>query len=413
MEQSQRHYLALCAIVRDETPFLREWVAYHHYIGFEKIYIYDNQSAIPVRDTLLDFIEGGICETRSLQGEAMQSIAYNLCLRDYGPSCEWLAFFDLDEFLCLKNETDARVLLRDYEDYSCLMVHWDSFSSSGHLTHPQGLVMHNYTQSLGYSPTSKSIVRPSKVKMTLSAHHFMLNEGRAVNTNEEPAIRNYTPLAVDKVCLNHYRYRSQQDYAGKMEKADATYGLENPRKWEKFYSQAEKLVVERTDILPVADEIKWRLEKNQFSLRNEVVLHDTIKMPLPQILTTMAKVIHLSHAELAEVIFALSYKRFAKQWAFVEFGVRLCLQVEKFERAIALTQEWLAYSPGKEGYLLLFESYLVWGQQENSEYLYNYLAETADIIEGIEKIENPESPSLKESLSVLVNKYSFKVMEML
>jgi hypothetical protein len=30
------YYLGLCAIAKDETPFLKEWVGYHQYIGFEK-----------------------------------------------------------------------------------------------------------------------------------------------------------------------------------------------------------------------------------------------------------------------------------------------------------------------------------------------------------------------------------------
>lgn len=93
------HYLGLCAIAKDETPFLREWVGYHQYIGFEKIYIYDNESAVPVHESLADFYDAGVFDSYSLQGKGMQHTAYNHCLKHHGHEFVWLAFFDLDEFL--------------------------------------------------------------------------------------------------------------------------------------------------------------------------------------------------------------------------------------------------------------------------------------------------------------------------
>ena len=98
-EFKPRYYLGLCAIAKDETPFIREWIAYHHYIGFEKIYIYDNDSSQPIRDIVSDFYDQGIVDTYRLSGYGMQNTAYDLCLRDHGEEFFWLAFFDLDEFL--------------------------------------------------------------------------------------------------------------------------------------------------------------------------------------------------------------------------------------------------------------------------------------------------------------------------
>jgi hypothetical protein len=88
-----QYYLGLCAIAKDETPFLREWVAYHHYVGFEKIYIYDNESRIPVRDSIADFYDRQICDSYTIPGRAMQLVAYNHCLKNHGHEFEWLAFF--------------------------------------------------------------------------------------------------------------------------------------------------------------------------------------------------------------------------------------------------------------------------------------------------------------------------------
>ena len=37
-------YLAICAIFRDEAPFLDEWIAFHRLMGVEHFFLYDNGS---------------------------------------------------------------------------------------------------------------------------------------------------------------------------------------------------------------------------------------------------------------------------------------------------------------------------------------------------------------------------------
>ena len=393
---SPRYYLGLCGIAKNETPFLREWVAYHYRIGFEKIYIYDNESSIPVRDSVSEFYDLGVCDTYTLQGEAMQNTAYNLCLRDHGHEFEWLAFFDVDEFLCLKYDTDARVLLRDYEAYSGLIVHWDLFSSSGKLSRPAGLVTQNYTQSLGYSRISKSIVKPAKVEMTITSHHFMLHDGVAVNTNREPALGSYTPIAVDKVCLNHYMYRSQQDYAEKLEKSDATYGAANPRTWASFYGQAGQRFTEREDILPFAGEMAAMLENGKPERKYDVVLADIQETPLPVVLVQMSKLLRCMRYDLAEVVFALCYKRFAHDADFLRLGISLCLKLEKTERAEEIAREWLVASPESGAYLALLECSLAAGKEAESTHLIRYLLDVAELT---------RDATLQESVARLQKQY--------
>ena len=36
------HYLAICAIYRDEAPYLREWIEFHRLVGVEHFFLYDN-----------------------------------------------------------------------------------------------------------------------------------------------------------------------------------------------------------------------------------------------------------------------------------------------------------------------------------------------------------------------------------
>ena len=42
-----KYHIIICAILKDETPYLVEWVEHHLGIGVEHFVLYDNNSVIP------------------------------------------------------------------------------------------------------------------------------------------------------------------------------------------------------------------------------------------------------------------------------------------------------------------------------------------------------------------------------
>lgn len=47
----------ICAIVKDEQPFIKEWVEWNLSKGFDKIYIYEDYGSRSHIDQLKDYIE--------------------------------------------------------------------------------------------------------------------------------------------------------------------------------------------------------------------------------------------------------------------------------------------------------------------------------------------------------------------
>ena len=45
---------AICLLIKDENKYLHEWIDWYNALGIEHYYIYDNDSHIPVKDTLLE-----------------------------------------------------------------------------------------------------------------------------------------------------------------------------------------------------------------------------------------------------------------------------------------------------------------------------------------------------------------------
>ncbi|MDR2695550.1 MAG: glycosyltransferase family 92 protein [Deltaproteobacteria bacterium] len=214
-------YLALCAIVKDEDLFLEEWICHHALLGVEAFVIYDNESAYPVRRRLRPFMNGSFLTVVDIRGRGQQMIAYNHCLRAFGRNFRWLGFLDLDEYAVPKRTNDLRVLLQNYEDAAALGLNWQCFGTGGHKTRPQGTQLENYVLALDskyWRRHIKSFVWPQAVTGVWNPHFALPLDGRqTVNERHEPVTGAFNnDFSAEFGQINHYYYRSWQDYHEKL-----------------------------------------------------------------------------------------------------------------------------------------------------------------------------------------------------
>ena len=228
-------YLALCAIVKDEGPFLREWLLYHSMIGVEHFFLYDNGSSPPVSESLGELAAMGHVTILGTPNRAMQLPVYNHCLTEFGSRFAWIAFIDVDEFICPAEASDLRPLLAEYEPYGGLALSWRVFSSNGHDTRPDGLVIENYTAWVDEKNVQiKSIVRPEKTAGCRNAHAFgYLNGAFCVNESHEPLPPGgaFWLPSHERVWLNHYYYKSREDFAVKLSRGRNSVHQEKQPWW--------------------------------------------------------------------------------------------------------------------------------------------------------------------------------------
>lgn len=234
------YYTTICAIIKDEHPDdLHEWLLYHFAIGFEHILIYDNNSKIPLKNTLREFIENRLVTVIDFPlTKAQQLSAYIHALKEWANRTVWMGFIDLDEFIVPLERSDIRDFLDPYVQYGGLGANWTMFGSNNHISRPNGGIIQNYTQSLGPAGHIKSIVRPSVTKRPISAHHFIFEDNYyCVNEDEIPILNFHTYPLANKIRINHYYYKSQQDWEAKMERGLVTQMRGNvERKMDNFYS---------------------------------------------------------------------------------------------------------------------------------------------------------------------------------
>ena len=56
-KRDTKYYCSICAIFKNESPYLREWIEYHLMIGFDHLYLYNNFSSDNYKEVLQPYID--------------------------------------------------------------------------------------------------------------------------------------------------------------------------------------------------------------------------------------------------------------------------------------------------------------------------------------------------------------------
>ncbi|WP_300909082.1 glycosyltransferase family 2 protein [uncultured Desulfovibrio sp.] len=211
-------YCAVCLIAKDEEYYLKEWCEYHLRIGFDSIIIYDNGSKIPIKKFLKIYIDMGRVIVHEAPGKFEQEKVYTSCIHTYKKRYKWIAFIDSDEFLFPKQTDNIKIFLAEYECYGGVVANWVNFGTSGLLKRKDNSQIFNFILTDGAeSSTIKSIVQPARVER-YGVHGAIFSDGHyAVSTDHVPLHDDCysSPFINDKIQINHYFFRSWEDYERK------------------------------------------------------------------------------------------------------------------------------------------------------------------------------------------------------
>ena len=98
----------LCVIGKNENLYVKEFVTYYKNLGYNHIYIYDNNDVNGERfeDVLDDEIKSNFVTIKHYRGKnalhiqrGPQCMAFRHCYDSHRREYDWLSFFDFDEFL--------------------------------------------------------------------------------------------------------------------------------------------------------------------------------------------------------------------------------------------------------------------------------------------------------------------------
>lgn len=256
------HELAICAIFREEAPFLEEWLKFHTGIGTTHFFLYNNFSTDSFRTVLRPWIARGMVTLYDWPHEVGQLAAYEHCARHHWRDARWIAFIDIDEFLFSPSAIDVRPILREYDDIPAILVYGFYFGSAGHRTRPAGPLLSAFTRRARVETmkSGKTIANPRMIREVSNVHVFDHLEGEALDTDRRTLATGGSSPVFDRLRFNHYWSRSIEDLHAKVRRGDAS--APGPRDLAAHLAHEATLnELEDLSILPIAAAIRgesWR-----------------------------------------------------------------------------------------------------------------------------------------------------------
>jgi hypothetical protein len=236
--------------MKNEGPYILEWVAYHKAIGVDHFLIYTNDCSDGTDEILVRLMELGHLthvSNNEWKGKSPQQAALNKAMKlDVVKQADWLIHIDIDEYINVRmgNGTLAD-LYAGMGDATNLAMTWRLFGNAGQDDIGAATVIDRFTGCApAYVPKPhtmwgfKSITRNVGAYSKLSCHRpnkvapKMKDQVRWLNGNLADHSKELTDkgwrssiqsIGYDAVQLNHYALRSRESFLIKRQRGRALH----------------------------------------------------------------------------------------------------------------------------------------------------------------------------------------------
>lgn len=222
--------LAITAILKNEAPYIKEWIEFHKLVGVQKFFLYDNESNDNIKEILQPYIEAKEVIYTYLPGEKQQFIAYQDSIRKNANRVKYMAFIDIDEFITpLKHNTITEFLeyleKQTGGDFAALGINWVMHGFNGHYKRETGLVCEKFSKcdfETEGNKHIKSIVNPRTVILANHPHYFIHKHGsKIINTSGKTIFGPFSEPVFDDIIINHFWTKSYEEYLERCKKGKA------------------------------------------------------------------------------------------------------------------------------------------------------------------------------------------------
>ena len=267
---------AVCAVARNENSYLLEWIDYHLNLGFDKIFLYDNND--PGNDSvyvlLASYIAKQKVEVIDYRGRKnFQLVAYNECYKNYGCFFDWMAFIDLDEFITFGPQAgtdNINVFLEGFKSFDVIEINWMVYNDNGKIYREEGGVIERFPKPVDLShPINKhikSVVRTNRSLGFVRNPHCVDGDLRITDDSMNVILESepFKEPSYKRLYIRHYNTKTLEEFilckihrgAADSEGNSWKYNLYlyydlNTRTWKKRRFERKMcplLVVVKTDI---------------------------------------------------------------------------------------------------------------------------------------------------------------------
>lgn len=246
--------LFVAAVLKNEAPYLKEWLDFHLAQGVKQFYLADNFSTDKVETVLAPYIRKGQVywhKTKSpamntrLQAQELNRLLKVIALAEGINS--WVAIIDIDEFLFNPEGQKVTKILSNFrqQKVAAVFVNWLMFGTS-YLKelNPQKSLLEQLTWrahfSLGEHKMGKPIIYLANTMGFLEGPHLAFSKGQSkvLYATGEAYSRDAPKIQHQVLRINHYWYRSEDYYNIEKRKKRLAFGDQRSGKREEDHLKA-------------------------------------------------------------------------------------------------------------------------------------------------------------------------------
>lgn len=211
--------ITLFSAMKNEAPFLLEWISYHRAIGFERIVIYTNDCSDGTKEILDALALEGVVEHHQHvppSGTSAQANAARLAneariLKDG----DWVIWLDADEFLNIHvGDGNVPDLVSLVGGNTGMLIPWRIFGDSNNKTFPGRFISNDFRLAAkkGFGPNRevKTFFRMSTGVVGFA--EIGINRPRLNGANDEYRFMNAKGVPIDSFDLRHERWLQGEDF---------------------------------------------------------------------------------------------------------------------------------------------------------------------------------------------------------
>lgn len=216
----------LCAIAKNENSYINEWCHYYLNMGFNHIYLYDNNDSATAY--IGDFIDKNILnkitifDCKGKNGKKLQAELYSRFYNQNKKTFDWCAFFDIDEFLDLTEEfknINEFLSQEKFKDINQIRIKWCNFDDNDIIErNEEDSVVKTFTRKAkkGFNSEAKSIIRSLKNNITMVTENYASNLTTCLPSGKKLWKNDYAVsedlYKFETIFLNHYRTKSLSEF---------------------------------------------------------------------------------------------------------------------------------------------------------------------------------------------------------
>ena len=226
--------VCLCTLGKNENLYAKEFVEHYWKYGVDKIIIYDNNdiNGENFNDVIFDYIKKKFVEIINYRGKKkIQMKILKDCYINNNKYYNWLIFYDMDEFIYLKNYSNIKKFLNEKKFNSCKIIHlnWVIHSDNNQLYYVNKTLKERFpkVKYIYKKLAVKSILRGNIKNIKIRNNHIINKRYETCNGFGQKMYlkKNYIIHPDYKYYyIDHYYYKSVEEFINKIYRGSCFYG---------------------------------------------------------------------------------------------------------------------------------------------------------------------------------------------